>query len=400
MSNFVFNIITITGAQEEIDSFVQRFCVGEGKTLALSLQKALPLPRAPREGELAWARQHWGTPEVDGFMVMAKRKGRLELGFSSTDAPPFPVYEIYATAFPNLSFHARYADPANETAMAAVGKNGKLKLTELTFTEKIEEEFEPVMYGGEDPATFEETKRPEAPLPTAPQGFFELPLAPLKRWRFRRMQRSLVDYPPYTPPIQAGLAYLTAAEGKANFDFLMAAKTERLGHLRTFLALQGVTLEATPEGTVAVATWFDLRGGYLVPYKEREQLWRVWRKHAAPWTGRWAGLNVVLDITLSLGDRLIAAHPELQWMQYVSKRRRREPPSCENLPCIGGAPNNQPFSITEYMESRAAHLAGKLCGDPVSSRRSTLDGLNEWVRWLAQSGQIPADRSPLLPLGH
>ncbi|GLS23806.1 hypothetical protein GCM10007874_68270 [Labrys miyagiensis] len=404
MSNFVYSLITITGIQAEIDAFIERFCVGEGQSLALSLEKALPLPPAPWEGQLAWARNHWGTPEIEGSMVMSKRKGRLKLGFGSTDAPPFPVYEIYTKAFPNLTFSARYADPANETAMAALGKNGKVTLTELLWDEKIEAEFEPVMYGGEDPATFQLPRPPEIPIATAPQGFFELPLSPLKRWRFWRLQRALAGYPPYAPPIKGTVAYLSTADGKTNFDVLMASKFERLGYLKIFLARQGVRLTSSPESTVDVATWFDRYGGYLLPYrrngllslwdtKSRDHWYRVWTDHAVPWTGRWAGLNVILDITLYLGDRLIAAHPELQWKQYVSKRRRKEPMSCENLPCIGSASNVDAFSITEYMERKAAFLASLLRGDAGLSPKDTLSELNSF---LVHSEKIRHDMAPSL----
>lgn len=385
MSNFVYNLITIAGKQAEIDAFVQRFCEASDKKIELSLEKAVPMPRS---AGVAWARANWGTPEVEDTLVMHKKKGRLTLGFCSTDGPPFPVYEIYTKAFPDLTFDARYIDPANETGMAALGQKGEVTLTELLFSEELEAEFEPIIYAGtEDEAASEKT---EPPIPTAAQGFFELPLSPFKHWRFRRIQHQLADYPAYAPPIpiQTHAAYLSTAEGKVNFDALMASKNERIGYLKALMAKQGLTLAPTQESLADVAAWFDRNGGYLVPYgghyvlssrNSGRNFSRVWNEHAVPWIGRWAGLNVILDLSLYFGDRLISANPGLQWKQYISKRRRKEPPSCENLACVGSAANDDPFSVIEYVERKALSLSYLLQGAPRTPRESTFGELNAMV---------------------
>jgi len=157
------------------------------------------------------------------------------------------VYEIYSKAFSSLTFDAKCLDPAFGVAYGAIGRNGAFTLTEPVFDEAFEALFETQVNAGE--LFSEPAAEPQpTPIPTAPQGFFELPLSPLKRSRYRSLQRRLADYPPYEPPIRTNVAYLSAAEGRRNFDFLMKSKAERLDHLKAFLAKEGIVLELSGEG--------------------------------------------------------------------------------------------------------------------------------------------------------
>jgi len=100
MSNFVHNLLTVTGKQAEIGAFIQRFCVEQEDTIELSYGKALPMPRAPRGGQVAWANKHWGTADAETFIVEEREDGRLTLALQAPTPRPWRFTRSTPKPFP------------------------------------------------------------------------------------------------------------------------------------------------------------------------------------------------------------------------------------------------------------------------------------------------------------
>lgn len=149
----------------------------------------------------------------------------------------------------------------------------------------------------------------------------------------RRLSAALEGYPEYAPPCPGGR--LERKEAEANFEFFMAQRTQRLEHLKNFLAGFSVDLQFSPEGLSALDAWLLRYGGHLIP-KGGDVIWAL--EHYDPaWTGEYAGMNIVNDVGIYAGEYIARHNKNARWGLWLGDGK----PGARDMmgylhPCIFG----------------------------------------------------------------
>ena len=112
-------------------------------------------------------------------------------------------------------------------------------------------------------------------------------------WNGYELERSGVPRPLAPAP--------SAKDARAAFEKLMASKPERLRQLADLLAANGVALATSDEAIQALNDWYrhNVAADQAHPRALAEEWWSVTR-----------------DISLFLGDTMIARNPGLAWRYY------------------------------------------------------------------------------------
>lgn len=114
------------------------------------------------------------------------------------------------------------------------------------------------------------------------------------------------EYRPYVPPHHGPLHEMDRKRASECFAHLMASKSERAEMLGALLASNGVDLGVDDEALQLLNDWFrqNVRGSH----DSQDRLESMW-------------YAVVNDISLHLGDVMVARCPGLRWEMFIKGRR-------------------------------------------------------------------------------
>ena len=140
-----------------------------------------------------------------------------------------------------------------------------------------------------------------------------------KDWlRQKRLQRALRDYPIYDPPHKAEDRVLPSEMALENFQYFMDVRRERVRHFNGWLASQfHVRACLEPDGVEEILKWAAKYVGILLPLDIRQNS-KIYLAYEAPWTGDYAGANVLFDLAATLGEAVILRRPNLTWQMEWS----------------------------------------------------------------------------------
>lgn len=119
--------------------------------------------------------------------------------------------------------------------------------------------------------------------------------------RDRRLKAALAGHPVFHPPCPFSGQHLAD-----NFAYFLAQRQDRVAHLRFFLRTLGVDVD--DDG--AVDRWVAQSGAALVPGSIHAAALRT---HEPLWAREFAGLNIVLDIAVALGEAAIGTRKGWRW---------------------------------------------------------------------------------------
>ena len=117
----------------------------------------------------------------------------------------------------------------------------------------------------------------------------------------RQLNAALAGHPVFHPPLPGN-----DQQQAANFAYFLSQRLDRVAHLHFFLDRQGVDFA----DDVAVDRWIVRSGRALLPTLRHDEALRT---HEPLWAREFAGLNIVLDIAIALGERAIRAGRGWRW---------------------------------------------------------------------------------------
>jgi hypothetical protein len=134
------------------------------------------------------------------------------------------------------------------------------------------------------------------------------------------VERALHDYPLYDPPHKVEERRLPKEKAAENFDYFMRVRMRRVVQLREWLRQHfAVTVTLDEEGVRALGRWGNDYAGWLLARgaeghpRPPHTYYHPYYAYDPPWTGENAGMNVVFDIGITLGEAMIANCPKLHW---------------------------------------------------------------------------------------
>lgn len=177
------------------------------------------------------------------------------------------------------------------------------------------------------------------------------------------LRRALHDYPNYTPPF-SGKAKLKRTQANANFAFFLEQRGARLEYLEKFLAKFAVSLRLAPEALPPLDNWLLRYGGHLAP--QGGSTVDALEEYDPPWTGVFAGMNVVHDVSIFTGEYITKFNRNARWGLFVGDGK----PGARDMmgyyhPCIFGIHSHHP----EYNEVYPLYVAEQILHCCDGSRR-------------------------------
>jgi hypothetical protein len=154
-----------------------------------------------------------------------------------------------------------------------------------------------------------------------------------------RVQRATNDYPLYDPPHKGKEQNLSDQEVQDNFDYFMKVRLDRLAYFQNWLRRNfGINSSLNGDGILALEAWIRAYGGGLLQDEiGRDRLFYTYRP---TWIGKYRGHNVMVDISILLGEYLILKRPRLHWdiLRQWSNERGKVLGTNLNRPVITGFP--------------------------------------------------------------
>jgi hypothetical protein len=134
------------------------------------------------------------------------------------------------------------------------------------------------------------------------------------------LERALHDYPPYDPPHKVEERRLPKEKAAENFDYFMRVRMQRVAQFRNWLQQHfAVTVTLDEEGVRALGRWGNDYAGWLLARaaeghpESSDAHYHTYYAYDPPWTGENAGMNVVFDMGITLGEAIIASCPKVHW---------------------------------------------------------------------------------------
>jgi hypothetical protein len=143
----------------------------------------------------------------------------------------------------------------------------------------------------------------------------------------RRVAASLRDYPIYSAPFHYGKETPSLDEMRANFNYFLEKKAERLEYLVEYLASFSIILRLEPAALPELGRWLYRYGGHLVPVGpgggiDGRAFFAVCRYERA-WVDEFCGLNVINDISIFAGDYIVSKNRNAWWDLWYGDGTRR-----------------------------------------------------------------------------
>jgi hypothetical protein len=128
MTSFCRNRLTVSGAGEELQSFVERVQTDEQP---LSFETLAPTPsELLKKGWYEWRIEHWGTKWDAEFEDVTEplrvRRTRATYVFLTAWAPPVEWLQPASEVFPELTFRLDYVDQDGGYSGAQEVRNGEV----------------------------------------------------------------------------------------------------------------------------------------------------------------------------------------------------------------------------------------------------------------------------------
>lgn len=134
------------------------------------------------------------------------------------------------------------------------------------------------------------------------------------------VERALYDYPLYDPPHKIEERRLPKEKAAENFDYFMRVRMQRVAQFRNWLQQHfAVTVTLDEEGVRALGRWGNDYAGWLLVRgaeghpQSSDTHYQTYYAYDPPWMGENAGMNVVFDMGITLGEAIIANCPKLHW---------------------------------------------------------------------------------------
>lgn len=139
-------------------------------------------------------------------------------------------------------------------------------------------------------------------------------LLPQMWLRRRRLQHALSEYPLYDPPHKIEERLLSREKAAENFDYFMRVRQQRVAYFRDWLCRHfGVTVTFDEKGVGALNRWGNKYAGLLLVIGPDGHPTDSYFTYYPAWTGENAGLNVLFDMGITVGEIIIANCPKLRW---------------------------------------------------------------------------------------
>lgn len=137
----------------------------------------------------------------------------------------------------------------------------------------------------------------------------------LRVWlRKRSLERALRGYPLYDPPHKVEEHLLSRELAAENFDYFMRVRLARLADFRSWLRQHfGCEVTLDEKGIRALSLWGNKYAGLLLVQDPDGRPTRSFFTYDPPWIGAHAGINVLFDLGIALGEAILANCPELRW---------------------------------------------------------------------------------------
>jgi len=153
----------------------------------------------------------------------------------------------------------------------------------------------------------------------------------------RQVWAGLGDYPVYSPPSRYTGSIPSRDEMKANFNYFLETKIDRLKYLAEYLAPFSVGVRFESAALPALDRWLYRYGGYLIPKYFGQVVPALFRYEPA-WVGEYHGLNIINDVAIFAGDYIVSRNAGASWKMWY--RDRADEDAHEKLgfgqPCILG----------------------------------------------------------------
>jgi hypothetical protein len=135
--------------------------------------------------------------------------------------------------------------------------------------------------------------------------------------------RALHDYPPYDPPHKVEERRLPKEKAAENFDYFMRVRMQRVAQFRNWLQQHfAVRVTHDEEGVRALGRWGNDYAGWLLGRaadghpQSSDTHYHAYYAYDPPWTGENAGMNVVFDMGITLGEAITRQ----DFQGYLAKR--------------------------------------------------------------------------------
>jgi len=211
-----------------------------------------------------------------------------------------------------------------------------------------------------------------------------------KRW----LARALRDYPLYDPPHKVEERLLTRERATENFDYFMRVRPQRLAYFRGWLRRNfGVTITLDEKGVKALGRWGNKYAGLLLNEGPGGNPTDSYFTYDPPWTGEYAGNNVIFDMGITLGEAMIASCPNLRWdvdpisaiLPRTARQLKREAGMSFQRPTLTGFddpvsgkdPLHDAYEFACQMMDNMTTFEGihRIYGRPLGIRRLVVDEL-------------------------
>jgi hypothetical protein len=138
----------------------------------------------------------------------------------------------------------------------------------------------------------------------------------------RRIWKTLLDYPVYSPPFHDSEAVLAKREIKANYNYFLQQKARRSEYLTSYLQSFSVDLSLSPEALPVLDGWLYRYGGHLIP--DGGGLIGAMQDYEPAWTGKYHSVNIVHDISIFAGDYIVSKNHNVRWDVNFGDGTRRD----------------------------------------------------------------------------
>lgn len=156
----------------------------------------------------------------------------------------------------------------------------------------------------------------------------------------RKVWKEIHSCPVYSPPFHDAENVLAKHEIKANHDYFLAQKADRVKYLTRYLVSFSLVLRLERDSIQALDDWLYRYGGHLLPRELEPRQGSVitaMHDHEPQWFGPFRGLNLVNDIAIFVGDYLISKDSAVSWdINYGNGRPRDYERIGFGHPCLVG----------------------------------------------------------------
>jgi len=272
-----------------------------------------------------WRVDKWGTNWIEQFELADRTETTIDISFATPWSTADKVYHEMARRHPKVQIWVAAVEEGNEFSYLFAASGGVVREQHPDLTRAFTEEVRGA------PLEVDDIYRRPATLRRRPLTHF-------RHWRDeRRLQRLLVGYPVYEPPHEGIEMLMSERQARDNFEYFMSVRVTRVGYLRSFLASFGVHLAFSESTETALDMWISRYGASLYVAESGSSF--LTRNPA--WRGPRAGLNVIFDLALFLGEFAIRESENLRWEMHTDvPEGLRGTDESYQKPCISGIPGN------------------------------------------------------------